>query len=73
MFNHYHNTLDMVSLSEKEASSTPPKGEESETEDSMFNYIENLLNTANRETFAFRPVGECRSTLSDEDLRAHCL
>ena len=80
VFNHYHNTLEMVILCGKAASSAPPKGEESETDDSMFNYIENLLNTANRETFAFRPVGECRSTLSDEEHRenirrciAHCM
>ena len=78
VFNHYHNTLEMVCMSEK---MTPDSETQSaEGEDPTFNHIENLLNTANRETFAFRPVGECRSTLSDEQHKenirrciAHCM
>ncbi|MBP5361217.1 MAG: anthranilate synthase component I family protein [Bacteroidaceae bacterium] len=65
VFNHYNNTLDLVEISQQP------------TDD--YQSIEALLNTANGEAFGFRPIGECRSSLTDEQHKenirrciAHC-
>lgn len=67
VFNHYNNTLDITELC-------------SGDEKPQLQKMQNLLNTANSDTFEFHPVGECRSTLTDEQHKAnirrcikHCL
>ena len=67
VFNHYNNTLDMVELC-------------GDNETDHINDTQNLLNTANADTFDFHPVGECHSTLTDqqhkENIRkciSHCM
>ncbi|MBO4593750.1 MAG: anthranilate synthase component I family protein [Bacteroidaceae bacterium] len=74
VFNHYNNTLDIVEITNNKDNS----------QFSIFNSqfstpIETLLNSANGEAFSFHPVGECRSTLTDEQHKenirrciAHC-
>jgi len=67
VFNHYNNTLDITEICV-----------DSETPD--LDGVENLLNTANTDTFSFHPIGEPYSTLTDEQHKAnirkciqHCL
>lgn len=67
VFNHYNNTLDITELC-------------SDCEEPELQKVLNLLNTANSDTFEFHPVGECYSTLTDEQHKAnirrcikHCL
>ncbi|MGN1214328.1 MAG: anthranilate synthase component I family protein, partial [Bacteroidaceae bacterium] len=67
VFNHYNNTLDIVELC-------------GDSETDHISDTQNLLNTANADTFDFHPVGECHSTLTDqqhkENIRkciAHCM
>lgn len=76
IFNHYHNTLELAELSPLPARSP----EEETAAEANLEKIEHLLNTANGEALGFHPVGECYSTLTDEQHKsnirrciAHCL
>jgi anthranilate synthase component I len=67
VFDHYNNTLDMTELC-------------AEGEEPQLQKVQNMLNAANSDTYGFHPVGECRSTLTDEQHKAnirrcigHCL
>lgn len=53
VFDHYNNTLDLVELC-------------TEGQEPNLREMENLLNTANADTYTFHPVGEPYSTLTDE-------
>ena len=63
VFNHFNNTMEMVELTGGR--------EEGESKGATFNDIEHLLNAANGEVFGFHAVGECRSTLTDEEHKAN--
>lgn len=58
VFDHYNNTLDLVEICR-------------ENEEPKLNIVENLLNTANTDTYGFHPVGEPYSTLTDEEHKAN--
>lgn len=68
VFNHYNSTLEIVEITQ---------GQE---EAQNLSEIEHLLDTANVRAFDFHPVGDCYSTLSDEEHKenirrciAHCM
>ncbi|MBO4729963.1 MAG: anthranilate synthase component I family protein [Bacteroidaceae bacterium] len=72
VFNHYNNTLDLVEL-------MPAKEDNAQPSTPNAQSVETLLNSANGEAFDFHPVGDCRSTLTDEQHKenirrciAHC-
>ena len=67
VFNHFNNTLDICELC-------------AEGEQPALQKVQNLLNTANTDTYEFHPIGDCYSTLTDEQHKAnirkciqHCL
>ncbi|MDE5784614.1 MAG: anthranilate synthase component I family protein [Prevotella sp.] len=67
VFDHFNNQLTMVALSEN-------------SEDSELSNIFKAMNRANIQTYGFQPVGDTRSTLTDEEHKAnirrgiqHCL
>ena len=73
VFNHYNNTLELVEI-------CPQTAESQERARQHTMNIENLLNSANSKAFDFHPIGECHSTLTDEQHKAnirrciaHCL
>ncbi|MDE6012005.1 MAG: anthranilate synthase component I family protein [Prevotella sp.] len=67
VFDHFNNQLTMVALSEN-------------SEDSELSNIFKTMNRTNIQTYGFQPVGDTRSTLTDEEHKAnirrgiqHCL
>ena len=70
VFDHHNNMLTVVSLSENEEN----------TDNTEIDAVLKAMNKANVQTYDFHPVGEVRSTLTDDEHRAnirrgiqHCL
>ncbi len=73
VFDHHNNMLKVVSLAEN-------PGSEEAGGDAEISFILKAMNKANVQAYAFHPVGDVRSTLTDDEHRAnirrgirHCL
>ncbi len=90
VFDHHSNQLTVVGLSEDNCGNTTngkpsncgstANGEPSATEQSMLDDVFKAMNRSNVKTYDFHPVGDVRSTLTDDEHKAnirkgiqHCL
>ncbi len=80
VFDHHNNMLTIVSLTENTENRTTEASPSASSEPSVLSDILKAMNKANVKAYDFHPVGEVRSTLTDDEHRAnirkgikHCL